>query len=144
MVSLSIGTFRCVLLTPNGKMLDCRAGSLILPGHDGLVGILRNHAPMLCKLGMGIMQVKNITGREDAFFLLEGGFARVSENYVTVLAYDVTTFDEMKHAEAEKIVANAKSIVVGGAYIKRQIGEVDAEKSALLVKLGQLYHISTD
>ena len=141
MVGLSTGTFRVVLLTPEAKLLDCRAGSVILPGHDGLLGILRNHAPMLCKLGLGIMQVREIADRADGFFLIEGGFARVSENYLTVLAYSVTTFEGMDRHESEQIVSEARSVVVGKAYIRAQMEEVDVEKAALLVKLGRLSSI---
>jgi F-type H+-transporting ATPase subunit epsilon len=144
MVGLSIGTFRVVLLTPAAKLLDCKAGSVVLPGHDGLMGILRNHAPMLCKLGLGIMEVKQIAGRDDAFYLIDGGFARVSENFLTVLAYEVTTFEGMDRTEAEQMVSEARSIIVGKAYIRAHMEEVDVEKAALLVKLGRLSPIFSD
>ncbi len=144
MVQLSRGTFRCVLLTPGGKLLDCKAGALVLPAHDGLRGVLRNHAPMLCKLGVGIMEVREIAGRGDAFFLVDGGFARISENFVTVLAHEVTTFEGIERDEAEKIVSKARSIVVGGAYIRMQIGAGDAERAKQLVKLARLSSILSD
>lgn len=144
MVGLSIGVFRVVLLTPSAKLLDCKAGSVILPGHDGQLGILRNHAPMLCKLGLGIMEVKQITGRKDAFFLIDGGFAKVSENYLTVLAYDVTTFEGMDPQEAEHMVSEARTIIVGKAYIRAQKEQVDVEKAALLVKMGRLSSIFSE
>lgn len=144
MVRLSRGTFRCVLLTPGAKLLDCRAGALVLPAHDGLRGVLRNHAPMLCKLGVGILEVRDIPDRADAFFLIEGGFARISENFVTVLAHEVTTFEGMERDEAERILSRARSIVVGSGYIRRQLGEVDPERAALLVKLGRLSSILSD
>ncbi|MHC5060229.1 MAG: F0F1 ATP synthase subunit epsilon [Planctomycetota bacterium] len=144
MVQLSRGTFRCVLLTPGGKLLDCKAGALVLPAHDGLRGVLRNHAPMLCKLETGIIEVRQITGREDAFFLIDGGFVRISENFVTILAHEVTTFEGMEPDEAEAIVSKARSIVVGGAYIRRQIGQVDLERAKQLVKLARLSSIMID
>lgn len=143
MVGFSRGTFRFVLLTPAGKLLDCKAGALVLPGHDGFRGVLRNHAPMLCKLGVGIMEVREIAGRGDAFFLVDGGFARISENFVTVLAEEVTTFEGMERDEAEAIVSKARSIVVGGAYIRSQIGAIDVKKARQLVKLARLSSILT-
>ena len=132
------GTFKCILLTPSAKLLECRTTSIILPAHDGHRGVLRNHAPMLCKLDRGILQVRNIKGRGDAFFLIEGGFARVSLNNITILTHEAITFDEMDKEEAEQMISDAKSVVVGKAYIKTQIGEVDAQKSALIVKLAEL------
>ncbi len=141
MVRISTGVFRCVLLTPNGKMLDCRAGSLMLPVHDGMLGVLRNHAPMLCKLGNGILEVRDIADRQDAFFLLEGGFARISLNLVTVLTYDVTTFDTMDRHEAEDLVSRAKSVLVGGEYI-RQTEKMDVDRARLIAKMGRLAGIT--
>lgn len=142
MVRLSSGTFKCVLLTPSGKLLDCRSGSLILPSHDGAIGILRNHAPMLCKLGMGIMIVRDIPSRDDAYYLIDGGFARISENNVTVLTYEVTTFEGMDPDQAERIVAKAKERIVGGGYYIKQRGEeMGIEKAGQLVKLGKLSSI---
>ena len=137
MVGLSSGVFRCVLMTPEGKVFDDRPGQIILPAHDGLIGILRNHAPMLCELGSGIMEVRDIAGAGDAFYLIEGGFARISENFVTVLAYDVTTFEGMDPHDAEKLVSRASSVVVGGSYIS-QTEEMDPARAALLVKMGKL------
>lgn len=145
MVGLAAGTFRSVLLTPGGKLLDCRAGSVLLPVHDGLMGILRNHAPMLCKLGRGIMQVRNISDRDDAFFLIEGGFARVSENHLTVFAYEVMTFEGLELHEAETIVAKAKEMVIAGSYYSKQTGQdVDIVKARMVVKLGALSSILTE
>ena len=138
MVEYARGIFRFVLLTPNGKIADFRAGSLIFPSHDGFRGVLRNHAPMLCRLAAGIVQVKEIAGRDDAFFLIDGGFAKISENHITVLADDVTTFDGLEQDQIEHELAQARQIVVGGAYIQRQIGKTDFNKAKMLVKLGQM------
>lgn len=137
MVSLSSGVFNLVLLTPQGKLLDCRCGSLVLPGHDGQLGILRNHAPMLCKLGFGLMKVEDIAGRDTgAYFVVDGGFARVSENQVTVLAYDITTFEGLEAEEARKLLQEAQKTASKGEYIDL-VKDSPIKKAALIVKMGQ-------
>ncbi len=139
MVRISTGTFRFVLRTPQGTLIDCRSGSLIFPAHDGLQGVLRNHAPMLCKMGLGIIQVKDIHDRDDAFFLINSGFARISENFITVLSHDVTTFEGLSDEESEKLLSKAKSNVAGGAYFSSQTGQtVDIQKAKLIVKMAEL------
>jgi F0F1-type ATP synthase epsilon subunit len=50
-------TFHCELIDPTGKLLDCQVTSVVLPAHDGQIGILYNHMPMLCQLGLGTMRV---------------------------------------------------------------------------------------
>lgn len=139
MVKISTGTFRFVLRTPQGTLIDCRSGSLIFPAHDGQQGVLRNHAPMLCKMGLGIIQVKDIHDRNDAFFLVNSGFARISENFITVLSHDVTTFEGLGDEEAEEMLSKAKSHVAGGAYFSAQTGEaVDLQKAKLIVKMSEM------
>jgi len=141
MVGISRGTFRLTLLTPKAKLLDCRAGSIVLPFEDGQWGILRNHCPTLAKLGQGVMQVREIPDRGDAFYILEGGFVRVSDNNITVLAYDVLTFENMPEDHVLELVSRAKSVMVGAEYIRTQLQQVDYQRSRLIVRMAELTDI---
>lgn len=141
MVGLSQGKFRIVLLTPKAKLLDVKAGSVIVPAHDGQMGILRNHCPLLAALGFGIMQVHEIADRPDAYFIIEGGFVRVSENHVTVLAYDVTTFEGKDKKEVERMVSHAQSVIAGQEYIRTQQQAIDQRKARFIVQMAQLASI---
>lgn len=138
MVGIAKGLFRVILLTPRAKLLDCRAGSLIIPAHDGQRGILRNHCPMLAKLSLGILQVREMPDRQDLFYILEGGFIRVTENHITILAYDVITFEGMTEEEIRDMVSDARSIVVGQEYIRTQRKKVDVEHARLIVRMADL------
>lgn len=138
MVELSHGKFRIVLLTPKAKLLECRCGSVVLPAHDGQLGILRNHCPMLSKLGFGIMQVHEVVDRSDAYFVLNGGFVRVSENHITVLAYEVTTFEGMSPEHVEQLVHEAESVVAGQDYIRTQQDVLDQKKAKFIVKMAEM------
>lgn len=144
MVSLTKGLFRVILLTPKANLLDCRAGSVILPAHDGQRGILRNHCPMLAKLSLGILQIREIVDRPDAFYILEGGFVRVTENHVTILAYEAMTFEGMGKEEVEKIVSDAQSVLVGKEYIRTQRKEVDEARSRLIVRMAGLAGVEAE
>jgi len=137
MVGYSSGVFHVVMLTPHGRLLECRASSVVMPGHDGQMGILRNHAPILVKLGFGLLRVEGVVGRPGAYFIVNGGFARVSENNLTILAYDVTTFEGIENKDAQKMLAKAKSIVFGGRYIS-QMEDMEVKKAALVVRMGSL------
>jgi F0F1-type ATP synthase epsilon subunit len=93
-------TFQCVLIAPSGKLLDCRTPSAVFPAHDGQVGVMTDHMPMFCKLGLGIMEVKRQAADAQAagssFFLLDGGFAMVVENLLKVVSYQVISPAELK------------------------------------------------
>lgn len=141
-MSISLGTFRFVLQTPSAQLLDCRAGFLTIPAHDGQIGILRNHMPILCKLGLGVLQVKDIVyekGRpgKDKFFLVDGGFAKVSENNVIVLAYDVQSFENMAANDIETIIAHSKKLLAGDKYAQ-QAKKHDIEKASVLIHLAKM------
>lgn len=141
MVGFSYGKFHIVLLTPKAKLLDCRCGSIVLPAYDGQLGILRNHCPVLSELGFGIMQVHEIVGRPDAYFIINGGFVRVSENHVTVLAYDVITFEGMSQEEIERLTSHAQSVVAGQDYIRTQQEAIDQKKAKFIVQMAEMVSV---
>lgn len=138
MVGLSRGKFRVVLLTPKAKLLEARVGSVVLPAHDGQMGILRNHCPTLAALGFGIMQVREIVDRPDAFYIIEGGFVRISENHVTVLAYAVTTFEGKTSEAVESMISHARSVVAGQEYIRSQQESIDQRKAGFITQMAEL------
>jgi F-type H+-transporting ATPase subunit epsilon len=143
MVGISYGKFRVVLLTPKAKLLDCRCGSVVLPAHDGQLGVLRNHCPLLSKLGFGIMQVHEIPDRSDAFYIINGGFVRISENYVTVLAYDVITLEGKDPKAVEAMISHAQSVVAGQEYIRTQQDAIDLKKAKFIVHMAELASFQT-
>jgi len=145
MVTLAPGAFKVTLLTPESKLLECRARSVIMPSHDGSIGIQRNHCPMLCELGTGIVEVKNIHDRDNAYFLIDSGFARISLNNLTILAYDVTTFDGMEIERAQDIVAQARETVeTKGFFVSIKDERIDQEKARMIVKLASLSGVGND
>ncbi|HNS21961.1 MAG TPA: F0F1 ATP synthase subunit epsilon [Sedimentisphaerales bacterium] len=102
MASTDQKTFRCELIGPTGKLLDCRTSSVVFPAHDGQVGVLYDHMPMLSQLGLGVVRVEpspegGPAGSEPAgarLFFVDGGFALVAENSVTVIAYDAMALQD--------------------------------------------------
>lgn len=132
------GKFQIVLLTPRAKLLDVRAGSLVVPAHDGQTGVLRNRSPLLTELGFGVMQVREIAGRADAFFIIEGGFIRVSENHVTVLAYEVTTFEGKDKQYTDKMLADAEAVVTSHEYATSVRKAADQQRAKYIVQMAEL------
>ena len=143
MVGLSRGKFRVVLLTPKAKLLDAKVGSVVVPAHDGQMGILRNHCPTLAALGFGIMQVREVVERPNAFYIIEGGFVRISENHVTVLAYAVTTFEGKDTEAVESMISHAQSVVAGQEYIRSQQESIDSRKAGFIVQMAELASVKS-
>jgi F-type H+-transporting ATPase subunit epsilon len=105
-------TFHCDLIDPTGKLLDCEASSVVLPAHDGQLGILYDHMPMLCQLGLGVMKVTPGPGAgqpqeatpADLFFFLDGGSALVAQNTVTVIAYEALNLQKTQAEQIESLI----------------------------------------
>jgi F-type H+-transporting ATPase subunit epsilon len=136
-------TFHITLLTPRAKLLNCQADSVVIPSTDGLWGVLRNHCPFLTGLSCGIMQVHGIADRPDAYFVLDGGFARFSENNLTVLAYDVVTFEGLEPEKVKQMISHAQSVVVGQEHTKTQLQQSDTARNRLIVRMAEMASLLT-
>jgi F0F1-type ATP synthase epsilon subunit len=105
-------TFNCVVIAPDGKLLDCKTTSVVFPAHDGQVGVWYNHEPMFCTLGLGIMQVRHlgsdIEQPQDMFLLVDGGFAVVCRNLLKVVSYDVIFPRDTKPEAIEQMIFSLK------------------------------------
>ncbi len=98
------------VITPEHKVLETSAESVVIPAHDGEIGILRNRAPLMCELGIGEMRY-TADGKTSRLFV-DGGFAQVHDNSVIVLtenALPESAIDAKAIAAAEQRSSQAKT-----------------------------------
>lgn len=74
---------QCVVVTPEKTELDVQADSVVLPMFDGELGVLKGHSPLVGRLGYGVLRIR--TGEKVESYFVEGGFAQISDNVVSVL-----------------------------------------------------------
>ena len=72
------------IITPDSTLFNGEATLVVVPGIDGQIGILNNHAPLVSSLVKGVVKVKH-NDKEDLFDIA-GGVVEVSSNKITVLA----------------------------------------------------------
>lgn len=73
------------IITPERTVLkDAPTDAVVIPVVDGSMGILKNHAPMVANLRIGVLRYKQDGVYKRA--AVTGGFAEVSDNRITVLA----------------------------------------------------------
>jgi F-type H+-transporting ATPase subunit epsilon len=87
-------TFHCSVITPERAMLEAEATFVAFPAHDGEVGILAHRAPLLFKMGAGELRVESPQGNQVLF--VDGGFAQMVENRLTLLTEVAKRIDEIK------------------------------------------------
>jgi len=109
---MATNTFHCSVITPERAVLEADAIFVAFPAHDGEVGILKNHAPLLYKLGVGVLRVKTPEG-EQAFFV-DGGFAQMVENRLTLLTEQARPVAEVDKAVAERAREEARALPAAG------------------------------
>ena len=105
---MSDGAVHCVVVTPEKTELDLHCDSLILPMYDGELGVYPGRAPMVGRLGFGLLKLKT-AGKEDIWFV-DGGFVQVTRESVQVLTDRVLRQDQIDRAAAEADLQKALEI----------------------------------
>lgn len=134
--------FKCKLITRNHSLLDCMAHSVVVPAVDGQLGIMRGHSPFVSELSLGIMVAKKLLTEQgkpmpDKYFLIDGGFAQMVENNLTVMAYDVTGFNGLPMDKVDKMVEMAEKMLSADAYAPQQRSNL-VKKAELIHELARL------
>jgi len=80
---------QCVIVTPEKAILDEPADMVILPMVDGELGVQPRRAALVGRLGNGELRIK--LGNETKRLRVEGGFAQVRSDVVTVLTTRVVS-----------------------------------------------------
>ncbi|MEZ4830742.1 MAG: ATP synthase F1 subunit epsilon [Caldilineaceae bacterium] len=73
------------IVTPRRQLFAGNVDMITLPGADGQMGVLRNHAPLLTILDIGEIVLHMPDGAED-YIAVSGGVVEVRPNKVIVLA----------------------------------------------------------
>jgi F-type H+-transporting ATPase subunit epsilon len=94
------------VVTPNRRVLEGRAREVRIPGSLGELGVLPGHTPLLASLGTG--EVTWFDGETTGRLVVQGGFAEVQPDAVTVLAAIAETVDEIDLETARTTLAEAQ------------------------------------
>ena len=73
------------IITPESTLYTGEATYVFLPGSDGSLGVMNNHAPLISSLKKGIVKVKDSAGKEHKFDV-KGGTVEVFNNKIIILA----------------------------------------------------------
>lgn len=123
-------TIACTVITPEAKIYEGKVAGVILPAHDGEIGVLKNRAPLLCKLGPGRLRLRT-EGAEQTWYI-DAGFAQVAGNEVTVLTQKAMRPEEIKREEAEALLAEARGIVPKDEILAERRSQMEARARAQL------------
>ena len=78
-------TFMLEIVTPEQILLRDEVQFMVAPGAEGELGIMKNHAPLVAALDIGVLRYNNASGTQKKM-ALSGGFMEVIDNVARVLA----------------------------------------------------------
>lgn len=101
-------TFQCSVITPERAVLETDATFVAFPAHDGEVGILRDRAPLLFKMGIGVLRVETPEAEHRLF--VDGGFAQMVDNRLTLLTEQAKRAEDIDRAAAGRALEEARAL----------------------------------
>lgn len=93
------------LVSPEREMFQGEVDHVVVPGVEGEFGVSPNHAPVMSVIKPGALKVMN-EGQVRRIFV-NGGFADVTPDGLTVLAEDAVDLAEIDPAQFEQDLKNA-------------------------------------
>jgi F-type H+-transporting ATPase subunit epsilon len=122
----------CVVVTPERALLDEAADFIALPLYDGELGVLPGRAPLIGRLGYGELRIRR--GNATQRFFVDGGFAQVRDNVVTVLTGRAIKGEEIDPAAAKRTLEETQSSAGPDAQETRRKAQERARSQLRVVR----------
>ncbi len=115
------------VVTPQQAIVSEEVQSVVAPGSEGEFGVLKGHTTFLTSLNIGVLRYKE-TGGTERFLFVNGGFAEVLPDKVTILAESAERRRDIDVARAEDAKRRAED------RLKRQSDEIDRARAEAALK----------
>ncbi len=107
------------IMTPDQIFLNQEVEEIVLPTNTGQMGVLKDHAPLITALDIGVMLIRSSNSWDSIAVM--GGFALVKQNQVTVLVNEAESAKTVDKREAEAAFLAAKSNLEEAAGQKQKV-----------------------
>ncbi|MCP4684839.1 MAG: F0F1 ATP synthase subunit epsilon [bacterium] len=122
--------FRLSIVTPEKTFFDADVASLMVPGSEGYLGVLSNHAPLITALKPGRIEYKD-ADNNPRFVAVSGGFLEVSGNVATLLADAAEDTEEIDVERARAAYDRAWELLKEAG---KTAGRVDVKRARLAME----------
>lgn len=102
------GQVRLIVVTPEKAAFDGVGEMIVLPMHDGELGVLPGRSALIGRLGSGELRLKGPSGTTR--FFIDGGFVQVRNNVVSVLTGRARPAAEITQTMADTATAEVESL----------------------------------
>lgn len=128
-------SFRCKLVTPTAALVNDQVTYASVPAWDGLIGFLPGRSAFLGRLGAGELRLEMADTEKgqggSRSFVLDGGFVRMADDVMTIIAERAVPVELISVADAEAELRVADTIKDAGERNKAQ------QRAKLMAKLAR-------
>ena len=124
---------KCNILTPEKLIYEGEVGFAVIQAHNGEIGFLYGHSPLISKLGYGEVRLNNPKGVD--YLMVEGGVVEIKNNNLIVLAEKAYKQSDLSPDEIrEKMKAIDAEITQLPPFDEQKV-ELRLEKDVLKIRL---------
>ncbi|CAN7535751.1 F0F1 ATP synthase subunit epsilon [Aminobacter sp. LjRoot7] len=102
--------FKFELVSPERLLVSEQVESVVIPGAEGEMTVMANHAPVMTTIKPGVVTVKAVGGKEERYVVF-GGFADIVPAGCTLLAESATPVKDIDRAELLRRIQEAREDV---------------------------------
>jgi len=99
--------FKFDLVSPERLLVSELVESVIIPGTEGEMTVMANHAPVMATIKPGVVTVKPASGAEQRYVVF-GGFADILPEGCTLLAESAVPVADINKADLASRIQDAK------------------------------------
>ncbi len=118
-------TFHLKILNYHGKFFDGECQQLNIRTSDGMIGILKDHAPLLTAVRLGIFSIVNEKGKRIECYST-GGVLYVKRELTRYIADSVHFLSELNQQRA-KIISERLKTKISETESKRMINNLEKD-----------------
>ncbi len=122
-------SFNFELVSPERLLLSESVNEVIIPGTDGEMTVMANHAPVMTTIKPGIVEVRAESG-DSKRYVVFGGFADILPEGCTLLAESAVHVDDIDREDLAQRIQNTREDLADA--------KTDADKSRIAEKLDNL------
>ncbi len=130
-----MATLQFDLVSPERRLASVQATEVQIPGADGDMTVMADHAPVITTLRTGLLKVVSATG--TATYAVTGGFAEISATGASVLAESAVPVGEVTAGFLDGLMADATATAAKAVGAAKDVADKQvADVAALRVAVG--------
>jgi F-type H+-transporting ATPase subunit epsilon len=103
-------SFKFELVSPERLLVSEEVQHVVIPGAEGEMTVMANHAPVMTTIKPGVVTVKPVSGADERYVVF-GGFADILPEGCTLLAESAVAVGDIDRTDLARRIQEAKEDV---------------------------------